>query len=128
MQEARSGASPEAAAVGGVGTWSEPFVILGQTFGGKPFRPSDWAERLAGVMAAFQPKRSGGQRHLAYSPYVLPSSHRGISCVVVDPRLRELEPMAFAFMVNFATDNELATELLSREPDLAATSRTRVNS
>ena len=29
------------------------FVIVGTTLDGKPFRPSDWAERLCGVMSAF---------------------------------------------------------------------------
>ena len=29
------------------------FVIQGLTNDGKPFRPSDWAERLCGVMSAF---------------------------------------------------------------------------
>ena len=29
------------------------FVIQGVTLDGKPFRPSDWAERLCGVMSAF---------------------------------------------------------------------------
>jgi hypothetical protein len=30
-------------------------VILGVTLEGKTFRPSDWAERLAGVMSQFRP-------------------------------------------------------------------------
>ena len=93
--------------------WTGRFVILGETAAGKSFRPSDWAERLAGVMAAFRPKKSGGQQHLTYSPYVLPSTHRGIKCVIVDARLRDLEPMAYAFMLNFATDNDLITERLA---------------
>ena len=88
------------------------FVILGQTSTGKTFRPSDWAERLAGVMAAFGPRKAGSQQHLTYSPYVLPSSHRGIKCVVVDPRLKEIEPLAYSFMLNFASDNDLVTEVL----------------
>jgi len=29
------------------------FLIRGVTLDGRPFRPSDWAERLCGVMAAF---------------------------------------------------------------------------
>ena len=29
------------------------FVIVGTTLDGKSFRPSDWAERLSGVMSAF---------------------------------------------------------------------------
>lgn len=88
------------------------FVILGQTSTGKTFRPSDWAERLAGVMAAFRPRKAGSQQHLTYSPYVLPSTHRGIKCVIVDPRLREIEPLAYGFMLNFARDNDLVTEVL----------------
>jgi hypothetical protein len=94
------------------------FVILGQTSTGSTFRPSDWAERLAGVMAAFRPRKAGSQQHLTYSPYVVPSSHRGIKCVVVDPALRSLEPMAYSFMLSFARDNDLVTERL---PDATVT-------
>ena len=64
------------------------FVILGQTSAGRVFRPSDWAERLAGVMAVFRPGKAGTQQHLAYSPYVVPSSQGGVRCVIVDPQLR----------------------------------------
>jgi hypothetical protein len=104
---ASSGGGNEAAADG-----TGKFVILGQTSGGAPFRPSDWAERLAGVMAAFRPRKAGRQQHLTYSPYVIPSSHRGIKCVVVDCELRNLEPMAYTFMLSFARDNDLVTEQL----------------
>jgi hypothetical protein len=31
----------------------------------------------------------------------------GVRCVVVDERLKDLEPMAFSFVMNFARDNEL---------------------
>ena len=78
------------------------FVIQGTTEGGKPFRPSDWAERLCGVMSAF-----GSDHHLSYSPYVHPITANGIRCVVVDSRLEELEPMALRFLLSFAKDNEL---------------------
>lgn len=88
------------------------FVILGETSQGKTFRPSDWAERLAGVMAAFRPGKAGSRQHLTYSPYVVPSSQRGVKCVIVDPKLRSVEPMAYSFMVNFALDNDLVTEAL----------------
>jgi hypothetical protein len=30
-----------------------------------------------------------------------------VKCVVVDERLRDLEPMAFDFVMNFARDNDL---------------------
>ena len=95
-----------------IGSGLARFVILGQTSAGRPFRPSDWAERLAGVMAAFRPRKAGSEQHLTYSPYVVPSSLRGINCVIVDPKLRDLEPMAYSFMLNFAQDNDLLTEVL----------------
>ena len=78
------------------------FVILGVTKDGKPFRPSDWAERLCGVMAAF-----GGDHRMQYSPFVHPITVNGVRCVVVDRRLEQIEPMAYRFLVNFAKDNEL---------------------
>jgi hypothetical protein len=85
---------------------TEEFVIRGLTPGGTPFRPSDWAERLCGVMSAF-----GSDGRMQYSPYVYPVSSNGVKCVVVDVRLREIEPMAYNFLLNFAKDNELETRL-----------------
>ncbi|HYR37212.1 MAG TPA: DUF3579 domain-containing protein [Burkholderiales bacterium] len=78
------------------------FVILGVTRDGKAFRPSDWAERLCGVMAAF-----GGDHRMQYSPFVHPITVDGVRCVVVDIRLEQIEPMAYRFLLNFAKDNEL---------------------
>ena len=79
-------------------------VIQGMTLDGKPFRPSDWAERLCGVMAAF-----GGDHRMQDSPYVHPVTAAGLRCVVVDVRLEEIEPMAYRFLLSFAADNELRT-------------------
>jgi hypothetical protein len=31
----------------------------------------------------------------------------GVKCVVVDARIRDLEPLAYNFLVSFAADNEL---------------------
>ncbi len=84
------------------------FVILGQTLQGQRFRPSDWAERLAGVLAPYRPAgMSGG--HLSYSPYVIPRVIEGVKCVVIDERLRQIEPLAWKFVHDFARDNQLKT-------------------
>ena len=64
------------------------FVIHGVTESGSRFRPSDWAERLAGVMAQFRPPGCAGN-HLTYSPYVLPVVIDGVRGIVVDQRLRD---------------------------------------
>jgi hypothetical protein len=84
-----------------------PFLVLGVTASGRPFRPSDWAERLAGVMASFQPPGTGPRSHLQYSAYVLPGLEQGHKCVKVDPAIASVEPMALPFLLNFARDNDL---------------------
>lgn len=81
------------------------FVILGITSTGKQFRPSDWNERLSGAIACFKP--DGRQENLYYSGLVQPGILNGIRCVVVDKALREIEPLAYHFVVDFAKDNDL---------------------
>ncbi len=84
------------------------FIIHGITLDGQRFRPSDWAERLSGVMSRFRPPGSVGS-YLTYSPYVVPMVVDGVRCVAVDPRLRDLEPLAWNFVEAFAHDNQLKT-------------------
>lgn len=87
---------------------SREFFIQGITSDGRQFRPSDWAERLCGVMACFRPEGSGGRNaHLQYSPYVRPVLLNGVRSVVVNEDLRQIEPLAYHFVVNFAKDNDL---------------------
>ena len=84
------------------------FFIQGQTRDGRTFRPSDWAERLAGAMSSFRPGMRGAiGSHLGYSPYCVPTVQAGVKCVIVSEALRDLEPMAWDFVMNFARDNEL---------------------
>ena len=87
------------------------FFIQGVTLAGKTFRPSDWSERLAGALSSFRP-RSGAAgnaigAHIGYSPYCVPRVIEGIKCVIVNEALRDLEPMAWDFVMHFARDNEL---------------------
>lgn len=87
----------------------ESFVIIGVTNSGQKFRPSDWADRLCGVMSAF-----GADHRMTYSPYVRPGCNlTGDKTVVVDARLYDLEPLAYNFLVNFAKDNDLRIEYLA---------------
>jgi hypothetical protein len=84
------------------------FFILGLTNNGRQFRPSDWAERLCGVMSCFRPEGSGGRNaHLQFSPYVHPTVVNGVKAVVVNNALKKAEPLAYHFVVNFAKDNDL---------------------
>lgn len=79
-------------------------VILGITHSGAKFRPSDWSERLCGMMSVFSE-----DRHLSYSPYLKPIVAEGMNCVVVDCRLERLDPAAYGFLMDFVRDNELCT-------------------
>lgn len=86
---------------------AEEVFILGVTQDGKTFRPSDWAERLAGVMSQFRP---GGPRpgsHLAYSPWCVPTALGNVKCVVLHRDLRDYDVRAWDFCMNFAKDNHL---------------------
>jgi hypothetical protein len=81
---------------------SPEIVIVGTTAAGHAFRPSDWAERLCGMMSIF-----GEDRHLSYSPYLKPVLAGGVRCVVVNRELEQLDPAAYGFLLGFARDNEL---------------------
>ena len=85
------------------------FVILGKTAEGAKFRPSDWAERLCGVMSSYRPgSRVGG--HLTYSPWVMPGQKDGFKCVRVDAKIYDHEPLAYRFLLSFASDNNLVID------------------
>ena len=85
------------------------FFIQGLTRDGKVFRPSDWAERLAGAMSCFRPDgaRGGIASFIGYSPYCVPQVIDGVKCVLVSEALKGIEPMAWDFVMNFARDNHL---------------------
>jgi Protein of unknown function (DUF3579) len=93
---------------------SKEIFILGVTHVGKVFRPSDWAERLAGVMSSFREGRVTAETHLSYSPWCLPMSIGSAKCVVVHRALSEFNIMAWDFCINFAKDNNLM--ILDRQP------------
>jgi hypothetical protein len=82
-----------------------PFIIRGLTTKGNRFRPSDWADRLAGAFAVIDPNYRTN-----YSPYVQPKTMDGIACVVVDKSLKASDPIAYRFLQTFASSNELLTE------------------
>jgi Protein of unknown function (DUF3579) len=85
------------------------FYIHGLTLDGRTFRPSDWAERLAGAMSSFRPGGGAGGigAFIGYSPYCVPQVVDGVRCVLVSEALRGIEPMAWDFVMNFARDNQL---------------------
>jgi Protein of unknown function (DUF3579) len=86
------------------------FIIQGITKDGRVFRPSDWAERLAGAMSCFRPGaagKAGISSFIGYSPYCVPTSVGDVKAVIVNEALKDIEPMAWDFVANFARDNDL---------------------
>lgn len=97
-------------------TPAKTFYILGITRQGKTFRPSDWAERLAGVMSQFRPGGAQAGNRIGYSPWCVPTSIGSAKCVIVHSDLREHEVMAWDFCMNFARDNDLQVSETRPEP------------
>lgn len=98
-------------------TSAKEVFILGQTSAGKAFRPSDWAERLAGVMSQFRPGGAQPGSHLLYSPWCIPTTLNGVKCVIVNRDLRDYDPMAWDFVMNFGKDNDLQIVEACSMPD-----------
>ncbi|MEQ1590814.1 MAG: DUF3579 domain-containing protein [Thiobacillaceae bacterium] len=82
-----------------------PYIIRGITTKGGSFRPSDWAERLAGAFSVVAP-----DNRMNYSPHVQPMTLDGIRCVVVNRQLKAEDPHAYRFLQTFAKSNDLVTE------------------
>ena len=86
---------------------AKKIFIQGITRDGKTFRPSDWAERLCGVMSPFRPGGAQPGSHLSYSPWCFPTVMNEVKVVVVDAALRASDVMAWDFVIGFARDNQL---------------------
>jgi Protein of unknown function (DUF3579) len=96
---------------------AKQLFIMGVTSRGDAFRPSDWAERLAGVMSPFRPGGAQPGSHLGYSPWCIPTQIDGVKCVVVQAELRDFDVMAWDFVLNFAKDNDLQVTEACLLPD-----------
>lgn len=78
-------------------------IIEGLTRAGKPFRPSDWVDRMCSTYASF-----GADRKLRYSPYLKPRLLNGVRCLAVDLKLKDINPEGFAQLMHFAEENQLS--------------------
>ncbi|NTZ04862.1 DUF3579 domain-containing protein [Burkholderia metallica] len=85
-------------------------LIRGVTRAQKTFRPSDWPERLAGVITLFVGERRPGYP-CALSRLAMPVVVDGVKCLVVSDELRDVCADAFDFAMQFAADNDLPVEL-----------------
>ena len=63
-------------------------------------------------MSSFRPGAPGGGgggigAFIGYSPYCVPQVIDEVRCVLVNEALRDIEPMAWDFVMHFARDNDL---------------------
>lgn len=81
---------------------NDEIIIHGTTSNGKVFRPSDWAERLCGILSSFTK-----DHRLAYHEFVHPMLIDKVRCVTISKQLEEVNPSMFRFLMDFAADNDL---------------------
>ena len=77
-------------------------VIRGVTTQGRTFRPSDWADRLGGIVG-----QVCDDHRVNYSPDVQPVTRAGVRCVVIQRGLATLDPRVYRFLLDFARENDL---------------------
>ena len=80
---------------------NKEIIIQGLTRAGKPFRPSDWVDRMCSTYASFGPDRK-----LRYSPYLKPRVINGMRCLAVDTKLKDVNPEGYAQLMHFAEENQ----------------------
>lgn len=83
-------------------TNANEIIIEGLTRAGKPFRPSDWVDRMCSTYASFGPDRK-----LRYSPYLKPRVVNGVRCLAVDLKLKDVNPEGYTQLMYFAEENQL---------------------
>ncbi len=81
---------------------ADEIIIEGLTRAGKPFRPSDWVDRMCSTFASF-----GVDKKLRYSPYLKPRVANGVRCLAVDLKLKTVNPDGFEQLMQFAEENQL---------------------
>ena len=81
---------------------TEEWLILGITSEDRTFRPSDWSERLCGVLASYNDKG-----RWEYSDYAQPVIYEGKIAVRVRTSLSIINKTHYQFIMDFAANNRL---------------------
>jgi hypothetical protein len=87
-------------------------IIEGITENGRTFRPSDWAERMSGALSTF-----GRDQRIQYSDMLRPMTLNGVKCVSVDPKLKDVYPELFSYIMQWVHMNHLQVVEVDDEGD-----------
>lgn len=90
---------------------NQEIIIQGITLAGKPFRPSDWVDRMCSTYATF-----GDDKKLRYSPYLKPKLVNNVRSLSVDMKLKDVNPAGFEQLMQFAKENQLSVINPAGEP------------
>lgn len=92
----------------------EKIIIESVTLDGRAFRPSDWIERLCDSITSFGEGRRvarasyrGHERRARQLPFLWAQMIDGAQCLVVNLKLRDANPPAYQFVMDFVKDNRL---------------------
>ena len=87
-------------------------VIEGITVEGAVFRPSDWIERLTAALSTYGHDRRarplpypGIDRRHRQMDFLQTQTIEGQKCLVVDMKLRDVNPAAYQFLLEFIQGN-----------------------
>lgn len=98
--------------------WNSPLklIVEGITQDGQVFRPSDWIERLIGTLSMYGEDRranlhsyAGADRRRRQESFLQAQIIEGYKCLLIDVRLREVNPLAYRFLLEFIENNQLRT-------------------
>ncbi len=78
------------------------YIIQGETEDGKKFRPSDWIDRIASMMASY-----GTSHRLVFSKLLYPELFEGKKCLIIDMSLEQENLSMFEYVTNFVKVNNL---------------------
>ncbi|MGE4499312.1 MULTISPECIES: DUF3579 domain-containing protein [Piscirickettsiaceae] len=78
------------------------YIIEGYTNEGRKFRPSDWIDRIASMMASY-----GSSHRLVFSELLHPELYKGQKCLIIDTELQTKDPAMFDYVMNFVKSNDL---------------------
>ena len=98
-----------------MGKNKKTIIIQGVTNDGRKFRPSDWAERISGMLSTF-----GKDQRIHYSPQLKPVNVGGIKCIAMDSALEQQNSEAYRQIMEFARRNDLKVVQDDQSPEKEA--------
>ena len=80
-------------------------VVVGVSPEGKVFRPTNWPERIAGLLSTFEGHR------IHYSPLLRPGQTKeGFGCIIMSTELLHHNKALYDYVISFSKENNLTLQ------------------